>query len=690
MMIKNNNSFTTFKRALLALLTVKTEWFSKHTYLECLHFLESIERYQTTRGSLETIRWLKDLRLIVYKYVANEQLEISFVSLDRTTKLPRVFGPLGVGLAERNKGTIRLILTILLWSRLIKEWKSPDISTITEGPSFTPEIERSWIQMIPMLWKDLVGEIPKVPLWKSVHMTSKKGPNGFAMTNSKNELLAHSEVSLSHLSVVGGPALEFYLAEMKDLTYLFLKQEKDKEVVNLRKLSIVKDTEGKSRIIAIGDYWSQTALKPLHDLLMEILKGLKSDMTYGQSIAPFGHSDHNYWSFDLTAATDRIPVMVYYHLLSHLFGSNYADSWRYLMTYIPFSCSFIKGQKSVTYATGQPMGLYSSWALLAITHHLFVRYSALKCGISHFKDYRILGDDIVIRHDQVALEYKLLLQQLGVGISSQKSMVSKDTFEFAKRIFHKDEELTAFPITAFISAMTSSYVEMTTAVREAMKRGYDQTTLYGWVSVVTSIYTILYNRSISLRLARKVAMLFIATELVRGGDAVRTYSSLFPDAAISCVTDIGSLREEFAVSLIQLVSEKLKSTHEATVRTCNLILGTSVPSPEVKPYSDSGQLSKWMVSDPITWVLQNELIKFQRIVLAYRSKAQSFTGEGYLTLYNDLLLDLDLRVFDPSTLDPRRKSQAISNLQNSIMVKALAQTIIKPQICKTTPHKTSG
>lgn len=102
---------------------------------------------------------------------------------------------------------------------------------------------------------------------------------------------------INFLGVVGGSALAFYMTEMKDLSYLFLKQQEVKEV-KLRKLSIVKDTEGKSRIIAIGDYWSQTALKPLHDLLMRILKKLSSDMTYGQSIGPFGSEDHKYWSFD--------------------------------------------------------------------------------------------------------------------------------------------------------------------------------------------------------------------------------------------------------------------------------------------------------------------------------------------------------------------------------------------------------
>lgn len=145
--------------------------------------------------------------------------------------------------------------------------------------------------------------------------------------------------------------------------------------------------------------------------------------------------------------------MVYEELYAYLFGEKYAKAWKYLMTGLPFSYSFSRDMKGeCSYQTGQPMGLYSSWASLAIVHHLFVRYSALKCGLKHFKDYRILGDDIVIRHDLVASHYRQLLSDLGVGISEEKSMVSNDTFEFAKRLFHKDEEVTAFPIAAFMSA----------------------------------------------------------------------------------------------------------------------------------------------------------------------------------------------------------------------------------------------
>lgn len=35
---------------------------------------------------------------------------------------------------------------------------------------------------------------------------------------------------------------------------------------------------------------------------------------------------------------------------------------------------------SVRYGVGQPMGILSSWAMLALTHHVIVQYSAMLVG----------------------------------------------------------------------------------------------------------------------------------------------------------------------------------------------------------------------------------------------------------------------------------------------------------------------
>jgi hypothetical protein len=78
------------------------------------------------------------------------------------------------------------------------------------------------------------------------------------------------------------------------------------------------------------------------------------------------------------------------------------------------------------------MGAYSSWAMLALTHHVIVKVAAIRVGLRSFRDYCVLGDDIVIRNDAVASEYYDLMKGLGVSINLSKSVNSNDFAEFAK------------------------------------------------------------------------------------------------------------------------------------------------------------------------------------------------------------------------------------------------------------------
>lgn len=70
--------------------------------------------------------------------------------------------------------------------------------------------------------------------------------------------------------------------------------------------------------------------------------------------------------------------------------------------------------------------------MLAVSHHIIVRYCALQLGIKNFSSYALLGDDIVICHDDVASLYLQTMQNLGVTINLSKSIVSTKFAEFAK------------------------------------------------------------------------------------------------------------------------------------------------------------------------------------------------------------------------------------------------------------------
>lgn len=124
------------------------------------------------------------------------------------------------------------------------------------------------------------------------------------------------------------------------------------------------------------------------------------------------------------------------------------------------------------YSVGQPMGAYSSWAVMALTHHTIVRWSAIRAGFpASFADYHLLGDDLVINSALVASEYRKIIRGLGMDISEEKSLVSRDTFEFAKRIFIQGVEVSHWPLKALAEGSRKHYV-LAASLIPLIERGY--------------------------------------------------------------------------------------------------------------------------------------------------------------------------------------------------------------------------
>lgn len=96
---------------------------------------------------------------------------------------------------------------------------------------------------------------------------------------------------------------------------------------NIRKLSYFPDKELKVRVIAVGDYFSQTALRPLHQFLFRILKRIPQDMTFNQGKFKETINDNKlFYSLDLTAATDRFPIELIAKLLEGRFPESYVKA----------------------------------------------------------------------------------------------------------------------------------------------------------------------------------------------------------------------------------------------------------------------------------------------------------------------------------------------------------------------------
>jgi hypothetical protein len=244
---------------------------------------------------------------------------------------------------------------------------------------------------------------------------------------------------------------------------------------------------GKVRIIALVDYWTQFLLKPLHDEIFDILKRIPTDGTFDQ-LRPVERllkkvgKDKVIYSYDLKAATDCLSIKAQMMILSVMFSVRLAIAWRKLIVgrqywYFGSSDTFPgepifdsagndtkrsrgTGYFPVVYGQGQPMGAYSSWAMLALTHHAMVQWGAWMEGhVGWYDLYAVLGDDIIIADDGVARRYRQICEWFGVEIGLAKSLISTGrTCEFAKRLFRDGEDVSGLPLKLWSAAQTSMSV----------------------------------------------------------------------------------------------------------------------------------------------------------------------------------------------------------------------------------------
>lgn len=132
----------------------------------------------------------------------------------------------------------------------------------------------------------------------------------------------------------------------------------------------IPDLEGKTRVIAEFDYFSQTVLRPVHLFLFEVLRIINQDMTFTQG----AFVDHvkrwgdkcTLYSYDLTTATDRFPIDLIVDVLEGHLGKDVSSAWKDVMIGYPF---ITPSGQYVRYSVGNPMGAMSSWSSFALSHH---------------------------------------------------------------------------------------------------------------------------------------------------------------------------------------------------------------------------------------------------------------------------------------------------------------------------------
>jgi len=149
-----------------------------------------------------------------------------------------------------------------------------------------------------------------------------------------------------------------------------------------------EEAAGKMRTFAIVDCWTQTILNPLHSYLSNLLKKIPQDGTASHLLAfdrvrakaqLYGCS----YGYDLSSATDRLPISIQTKLLGGLFGEEFGKHWANFLIGRPY---YLLGKNQIPesfhYAVGQPMGARSSFVMLGLTHHMLVQYAASRLRTS--------------------------------------------------------------------------------------------------------------------------------------------------------------------------------------------------------------------------------------------------------------------------------------------------------------------
>lgn len=462
----------------------------------CSLYLRKLNLLHKHGGLPMVVKYLKVASVIVQQVCGGHKLSCLNglgMRISRSKSgLPRFIPAYQRKLIRRGESrVIKFWLTLISIFRdlhFIGELKLTTITNPSTASTDSQEIGKLVKPFTYLLWKDHKG-IQTLRESAAFQMLTS-GPQVDSKTGEYN---SHSLSVLRSLNVFLEPKNKELLESLRllmeltgndrliSLWHKLVKTRWDKLIYPVRsplhyylgKLSIKEEAAGKVRVFAMVDPWTQWVLRPLHDNLFTILRKIPMDGTFNQlrplTRVPWGKAP--LYSFDLSAATDRLPIWLQTKILSEVFGDDFGKAWETLLVSREWltprsgpNCGF-KVQKefprTIKYAVGQPMGALSSWGMLAITHHYIVQYSAWISGVCPkdklFTQYAVLGDDFVIWNKTVAKVYLQTMKRLGLEINLSKSIVSPrgEALEFAKRTLKNGVDVSPIPFKEQSSAHRS-------------------------------------------------------------------------------------------------------------------------------------------------------------------------------------------------------------------------------------------
>lgn len=195
----------------------------------------------------------------------------------------------------------------------------------------------------------------------------------------------------------------------------------------------------KARFFASPNLWLQYVLKPLGDIIYRKVRSLPWDATFDQSKPDKPIQDHlrshnRIHCFDLSSATDRFPFQLQLEVLRSMFkhssNTEFIDFYQDIQKF-PYD---FYGEK-IAWTVGQALGMYPSFGTFTLTHGILL-YSLN--NFQHEDKFFVLGDDVVILDDDLALKYKTFLDECNVPYAPEKTLTSELFAEFAGNLYFHD------------------------------------------------------------------------------------------------------------------------------------------------------------------------------------------------------------------------------------------------------------
>jgi hypothetical protein len=439
-------------------------------------------------GVLGLALYLKVSLIILNRYLSGDPLVSSWdlkFAVRISNGLPKWFPvPVRMAIRSRSLKTIRLMSSLLYMYKGIYAEVSPlyrfdAVASVRRvGLPIDQKVDIALSELSLFLkhhWLPHYGlsNVPIPVADPSPPLLTSGGPSGLTgIAGVLRDLYAWSLEENSNLryslQIVYGltgnqTALKMFnftdLASYRPRQYLPItgKNSPTRGVPCLGRIGLIPEAAGKVRAIAMFDYFSQWAFQPIHDFLLHILSGIEQDGTSSQDealrrfrdwISTLGRPG-KFISIDISAATDTIPWQLYAIFLESIFNGFFAKHYMSVLRdrqfLIPKDLWPNFGFKFTDYWRGQPMGAWSSFPLLGVIHHILLGWSAFKVGLFPFREYSIVGDDLVIFDycdERISSEYLNTCRFFGIPISKTKTYRSDVFFNFISRSFLGEDEIT--------------------------------------------------------------------------------------------------------------------------------------------------------------------------------------------------------------------------------------------------------